>query len=229
MLTLAAMIGGLAVQTAPASPPLAEVLPRAAAFCVKAAESTGRVVPAGADFYLPDAMLTTMSERVAKNNPKLAKSVADLNAGMKPLSTAPELIQRVLQTSRGTRLFGTAGVVRFPAASGSAWVFLSRGSACDLYVTGSDAPLGPLVQLLATKLESEGWTTAKAVDATEAMPLSQRVMLHMAPLPDAPANGTRATLQWLSPVAAQPDGVQLEINYMNGNIEVKQPAPVQNP
>jgi hypothetical protein len=36
-------------------------------------------------------------------------------------------------------------------------------------------------------------------------------------------------LQWLSPAAAQPDGVQLEINYMSGDIAVKQPAPTQKP
>jgi hypothetical protein len=226
MLALAAMIGGFAAQAAPAPPPLAEVLPRAAAFCAGATEATEIKTPDGAEFYAPDASLPIPPATLERARPGLAQKAY---GSRKSLSTAPALIQRIIATSRGSRLYKLDSAFRFPSASGEAWVILYRGAACDLFVTGSAQPLEPLVQALGTKLEAAGWRTLKTAPATEAMPLSQRVMLQMTPQPAAPAHGTRAMLQWLSPAAAQPDGVQLEINYMSGDIAVKQPAPTQKP
>ncbi|MEP9359502.1 hypothetical protein [Sphingomonas sp. KR3-1] len=218
MLTLAAMIGGFAAQAAPASPPLAEVLPRAAAFCGSMTEAEKITTPNGAELYAPDNALPVMSPGVASRN-----------RSIKPLSTAPALVQRFIATGQASRPYRVDSAFRFPAASGEAWVILYSGAACDLFVTGSAQPLDPLVQALATGLEGQGWRTLRYTAATTAMPLSQRVMLQTAPKPGAAAHGTRAMLQWLAPAVAQSDGVQLEINYMSGDIAAQQPAPAQKP
>ncbi|MBB4100809.1 hypothetical protein [Sphingomonas kyeonggiensis] len=228
MLTVAAIIGGLAVQTAPASPPLAEVLPRAAALCAKAAETNSWSLEKGTDFYEPEESRIKLPAGEPSGS-RAAKMIAQMNAGMKTLADTPPLIQRVIGHSQSRMMFKISMAARFPAASGEVWVIFYNGNACDLYVTGSSEPVAPLAASLANTLGAQGWQTAAAVDAGEKMPLSQRLLLRAAPKPDMPGYGVRAKMQWLSPAAADSEGVQLDISYLAGNVGAAQPDAAQKP
>jgi len=222
MFAVAAMIGGLAALPVSIAPPLAEVLPRAAAFCAAAAETDSWRNPDGTDTYVSDGWAPKLPSGPSRTNAKSAKAFA----GMATFSDMPVLIQRAVATGRSHSAFKPSAAIRFSAASGSAWAIVYSGTACDLYVTGSVEPVAPLAEALLIKFADEGWRTVGSTDTT---PFARRVMIHSAPKPDKPRFATRASIQWLGTAVAKPDGIQLEINYLAADLADIPPTPPAKP
>jgi hypothetical protein len=214
----AAVIGGLAALPVSSTPPLAEVLPRAAAFCAAAAETNSWTNPDGTDTYVSDEWAPKLPPIPSRTNAKTAKAFAS----MATFSDMPMLIQRAVAAGRSHSPFKPSAAIHFPAASGSAWVIVYSGTVCDLYVTGSAAPVAPLAEALLIKFAGERWRTVGSTDTT---PFTKRVMVHSAPKPDKPGFGTRASIQWRSTAVAKPDGIQLEINYLAADLADISPTP----
>ena len=189
-------LGGLvAALLAPApAPPLREVLDRAAPFC-EARSAGGTLVANGAAEMFVDAT-----------------PVPDL---VRPLADAPAFIRRVAETQPASRYGAIRGYARFPVQTGTVWAIWYEVPACDLIVMGADA-VATVAPAFAAGRVVAGWTLAKSADGTPQAPLNQRLLIRAQPKPDAPAFGTRIKMQWLPRPEA--DGVQLDIEYLSGDI-----------
>jgi hypothetical protein len=160
------------------------------------------------------AIRLTLPSETYLNIPALGSSPSK----QKRLADAPELVQRYVETAPSTRSLGKPFIVfMFPTSSGDVWVLPSKGPLCDVMVTGSPN-LEESAAAFADALPAQGWELLKRVDATSAMPLSQRLLVRLSPRPDAPDYGTRARMQWASGTAAEENGVQFEINFASGAI-----------
>ena len=224
----AILIAAVAAQAAPAT--LADALGQATRFCEIASDSPTRDIPPGVELFLPDAAMPGLPQpamdAMRKSQPALAAKVAPMQDVARPFSALPPLIQRVMATSISRHLAEPSAALRFSSASGEVWAMAYRGSTCEVAVTGSNTPVDNIIRSWADSLKPS-WTLVRSVESSASSPLSERLMLKTAPLPDAPAHGTRMRLRWLAPAAAQPDGVQAEINYLSGDIA--QPAPAGKP
>ena len=191
-----AALGGLvAAMLAPApAPPLRQALAKAAVFC-EARSTGGTLVANGAAELFLDAT-----------------PVAGL---VRPLADAPGFIRRVAETQPASRYGAIRGYARFPVRTGTVWAIWYEVPACDLIVMGADA-VSAAAPAFAGDRVAAGWTLAKSADGTPQAPLNQRLLIRAQPKPDAPAYGTRIKMQWLPRPDA--DGVQLDIEYLSGDI-----------
>ncbi len=140
--------------------------------------------------------------------------------GIKPFEQVPALVKRFAATQPAGRAGGVSGYVSWPkAAGGSVWVVMYQTIGCDIMVTGSSDPAAavlPFVQLL----EGHGYSLIRSTEASSVQPLSQRLLLKRQPTAASPAYGTRVRVTWPKEASSKPDGIQIEISYLAGNIAV---------
>lgn len=134
----------------------------------------------------------------------------------KALADLPPLLKRFVATSGGgiTPDF----VMRFPTTEGQIWAIV-RGSAgsCDLAFTGfNDAQVEPQVARLFSG--GQGWTTAAQRPASAAAPMAYYLFAKRLPTPAAPAFGVRARMRGVGTTASTAQGIQLEINFIAGDL-----------
>jgi hypothetical protein len=142
---------------------------------------------------------------------------------IKPLSSAPELVKRFASTNRAEGLAELQMIIHFAGGSGHAWAVIRRGlNTCDLMITGFEQ--GVSDSTVVASLNSAGWSTIVSRPATSSGSVAQYLLTRMQTTPDAPAYGIRALIKSIGFDASSARGVQMEINFRAGDIQVNIPT-----
>lgn len=205
---LAASLFGLppadAAPRKPGKGGLDSTLARASDFCERAASraaGTGFPIPAGGGISIHD--------------------------GRPPALGTPDLVKRFADTQPIGRLASADRFyLHFLAPGGDVWAVVYDGMpACDVMVTGAAGDMPAAAARLADSLRRNGWQSAGSTAATATMPLAQHVLVKQVPKAGAPALGLRLRIRALSGAAAEPDGVQLELGFLAGEVGTSSPDP----
>ena len=195
------MMTALAVQAAAQPVPTVLTLPAvidaAAKLCQQAVTTGQPHIPASAQLYM---------------------NMYREAGGIKPFEQVPALVKRFAATQPGGRVGPVSGYVTWPqSAGGSVWVVMYQTSGCDILVTGV-TDVSVVAVPFVRSLESAGFSILRSIDASSSQPLSQRLFLKRQPTATAPAYGTRISVAWPTGAASKPDGVQMTVSYLAGDI-----------
>ncbi|WP_232491910.1 hypothetical protein [Novosphingobium kaempferiae] len=181
-----------------------DVVAKAITACEKLTQGGEVIIPNGGEIY----------------NGMLINADADTFPESLRSRLLPDLLRRFgnRQSALGAKpdLF-----IKYASSAGEAWaVTNSTTSACDVVLT----KFGPsqAEQNILNTMSSNGWTTAISRPATPSSGgFSQYVLVKMIQYPQRPDNGIRAHMKSLGFNDKTSSGIQMEINFVGGEISKK--------
>ena len=137
--------------------------------------------------------------------------------GFKNFSALPVLIKRFVAHS-GSGLTPDM-VLQFHSAEGQIWAIVRASTAtCDIAFTGfANAAIEAQV---AGAFSDSGWVTLAKRLGTATAPLGQYLFIKRLPTAAAPAFGARARLRSAGTTMASAGGIQMDINFVAGDLQV---------
>lgn len=152
------------------------------------------------------------------------EAYADGFPNTKPMSELPEAIQNFVSDSSRFSPIGIVFEIRSP--DGQIWLAPSNVR-CDVAFTGfknSDVEN----TVISAFAESSGWTTRLAQPKSEKMPLTRYLFQKSLPTKSEYPFISRAQLRSLGTTTETADGIQIEINFLKGELRPQGAPPASD-
>lgn len=136
-------------------------------------------------------------------------------------SGVPDLVKRFAARQPMARIFSAPTFnLHFQAPGGDVWALVYDSlPTCDVMVTGASGDMPATAARLAESLAGDGWQIAAFRPATATMPLSKHILVKRLPKPGMPDFGLMLVIRAPAGEAADPAGVQLELDFIAGKVE----------